>query len=101
MAVTAHSDSVVASQVLGRAPAASFLLCLSATAAAAQIEARRMNFVVDLGNMNDEADALSNFRLAGTANDQRIECDVRGLLRPDYGSEDKGRKFLEERTSSR
>ena len=41
--------------------------------------------------MNDEADALSNFKLAGTANDQRIEYEVRGLLRPDYGSEDKGK----------
>ena len=103
--VTADDDSMVASQVLGRALTTSFLLCILAIAAVAQFERRRMNFLLSrpLGNMNEEADALSNFKPAGIANDQCIEYDSRGLLRPDCGSEGKGqdqtwrRPALEER----
>jgi len=43
VAATAHTDSMVASQVIGRAMATSYPLCLVAMEAAAQVEARSLD----------------------------------------------------------
>ena len=79
--VSAQTDSQVASRVLGRALTTSFPLCLVAMEAAAQLEARGL----DLGlnwvprEVNEEADALSNFRFGGFSEDMRIYLDMADL----------------------
>ena len=78
VAVSAHTDSMVATHVLGRSLTTSFPLCLVAMEAAAQLEGRRMDLSLDWvpRDANAEADALSNFKFAGFAAENRVECDL-------------------------
>ena len=81
IAVSAHTDSMVASHVLGRSLTTSFPLCLIAMEAAAQMEERGMDLSLAWvpREVNTEADALSNFKFAGFSAECRVECDLTSL----------------------
>ena len=89
--VTAHSDTMVASQVLGRDLTTNFLLFLSTIAAAAQFEARKMNFgcygLLGTWMTRPMSSRTSNLQEVRTF----IDYDVHGLLRSVCGSEGKNK----------
>eukprot|EP00974_Lingulodinium_polyedra_P004556 428246-Lingulodinium_polyedra.AAC.1 len=69
---------MVATHVLGRSLTTSFPLCLIAMEAAAQLEERGMDLSLTWvpRDVNAEADALSNFKFAGFAAENRVACDL-------------------------
>ena len=79
--VTSHTDSAVATAVLGRGATTSFPLCLLAMEAAAQMEALGLDLHLQWvpRESNGEADALSNLRFEGFDAKQRIEIDISAL----------------------
>lgn len=79
--VTAHTDSQVASAVIGESFTSSFPLCLIAMEAAAQMESRGLHLKLSWipRDANREADALTNFKFAGFSEEKGIQFDIADL----------------------
>ena len=79
--VTSLTDSSVASAVLSKGATTSFPLCLVAMEAAAQMEALRLDLTLRWipRDVNEEADALSNFKFGGFCPSQRLEASMDSL----------------------
>ena len=81
VAVSGLTDSAVATHVLGKAMTTSYPLCLVAMEAAIQMEMRCMDLRLAWAprELNQEADALSNFKFVGFSSEKRCPVDLPSL----------------------
>ena len=81
LCITGQTDSLVSSMVLGKGMTTSYPLNLLAMEAAAQMEDRGIELILNWvpRELNEEADDLSNLRFGSFHKDRRIPVDVGSL----------------------